>query len=262
MEKLRDFYEKSEDYKNMLLSDRKKRLIDYIELVKKYSKKDDLVLDVGCGAGDSSFLLNEKGLNVIGFDISFKFIKESSKKINNRLNYVVGDVLYFPFKEGNIDVLCSNAVIEHINDVEMAVYEMKRILRKNGTLIILAPNILSPLKPLNLLLKSFIGKKIESPFYKSKKECLIGIFSNILILLKKKYTSKIDLIYIEPNLDFIGPDYDAVFKANPVDIKKLLIKNNFKIIRYQKFGENFIKRLIATIFPSFAPVTCVVAKKL
>lgn len=54
--------------------------------------RTDLVLDLACGKGRHAIYLNEKGLEVIGVDLSEKNIKEAKRYENERLHFYVHDM--------------------------------------------------------------------------------------------------------------------------------------------------------------------------
>lgn len=69
-----------------------KELLVFAKLVKKNG--GNRVLDLGCGSGVQSKLLFEKGLEVIGLDLSPKMIAEAKKKVLGA-KFVVGDMTMF-----------------------------------------------------------------------------------------------------------------------------------------------------------------------
>lgn len=52
---------------------------------------------------------------------------------------IIGDAENLPFENDSIDVLISNAVLEHVKDLNKAVAEMKRVLKPNGFVYIEIP---------------------------------------------------------------------------------------------------------------------------
>ncbi len=55
--------------------------VDYIEEIwKKYNVKPNLVLDLGCGTGNITCRLSQKGYNMIGLDLSNEMLVEAKQK--------------------------------------------------------------------------------------------------------------------------------------------------------------------------------------
>jgi ubiquinone/menaquinone biosynthesis C-methylase UbiE len=88
-------------------------------------KKNDHLVDIGCG--DRSFInfLQQVGINSSGYDI------------NNGINFEIDK---FPNIDNSVDHVVTNSVIEHIYNPNNFLSEIKRILKKNGNLIIVTPN--------------------------------------------------------------------------------------------------------------------------
>ena len=67
-------------------------------------KKEATVLDLACGKGRHSLVINELGFNVTGVDLSENSIKEASKCENEKLSFAVND-MRMPLEGQNFDVV-------------------------------------------------------------------------------------------------------------------------------------------------------------
>jgi len=96
------------------------------------------VLDVGCGAGRISRILVEGGFTVVGIDISQPMIEEA-KRIGGNVEYQIGDATKLKFEDESFDyVMFTFNGLDSIypDSLRMAALrEMRRVLRKEGTLI-------------------------------------------------------------------------------------------------------------------------------
>jgi len=94
------------------------------------------ILDVGCGAGYTTFTLTKFG-NVYGMDYSFQALKYSNKR---GLDKVLKSSVYaLPFQTNTFDVITMFDSLEHMaNDLEV-LKELKRILKKDGMIFISVP---------------------------------------------------------------------------------------------------------------------------
>ena len=100
-----------------------------------------VILDAGCGEGYGSYLLAGVGAKVIGIDISEQAVRHAKKKyVRENLKYQVMDITYLDFPNGSFDVVVSFQVIEHLNNVQKFLKEIKRVLKKDGWAIIGTPN--------------------------------------------------------------------------------------------------------------------------
>ena len=103
------------------------------------------VADVGCEAGHVSIQLAKKGAYVTSFDICKPALELFQKKIKNsplrtNINIVLGMIQTTPLKSNSFDYVICTEVIEHVPYLEKSLFEMKRILKPGGKLIITFPN--------------------------------------------------------------------------------------------------------------------------
>ncbi len=98
------------------------------------------ILEVGCGIGNFTELLADYG-KVWALDISDKYIKFTRQKLNGKATVGIGDIekgKYF-FEDQKFDsIVCLN-VLEHIKNDQAALYNLLKLLKKNGKLILLIP---------------------------------------------------------------------------------------------------------------------------
>ncbi|MBL7196662.1 MAG: methyltransferase domain-containing protein [Candidatus Omnitrophica bacterium] len=235
---------------------------EYVSFVSRYLQKGQLVLDIGCGTGLSSLMLRKRGYRIIGVDISSLAIKRAKKREQTNLKYLVCDVLNLPFKDNQFDVVASCLLIEHITDINVALYEMVRVTRIGGKIIILSPNLLSPFSQVyNILINLHFRKDKKSKSLVSSDNLMnsfFHLFRNIYLLLIKRLSRREKFLYRKPILEskfnFI-PDNDAVYLSNPVDLLKWFKRRKLKVIKYQ--GKTIGGRLL----PDFATGIHMVVKK-
>ena len=108
-------------------------------------------MDVGCGRGALLSYIKKylKKANLSGIDIASpgNNIDSSIKFSKTSLNSFKSDVLY--------DVIISTAVIEHIVNLKLFLFNIKKNLQKNGTLIIVTNDTSTPLYLTARILKNF-----------------------------------------------------------------------------------------------------------
>ena len=96
------------------------------------------ILDIGCAGGALVKDLTDKGFtSVYGLDFSAAAIERCKEK--GLKNVVVGDAHATPFEAEAFDMLIASDSLEHLERDETALLEWKRILKKNGRLIIFVP---------------------------------------------------------------------------------------------------------------------------
>ena len=103
--------------------------------------KNKVVLDIACGEGYGSAFLSSVASTVVGVDIdpvSVEFAMEKYKRKN--LEFKVGSCSNIPMDSNSIDVLVSFETIEHHDEHEQMMVEIKRVLKPDGLLIISSPD--------------------------------------------------------------------------------------------------------------------------
>jgi|SRR5690606_25446382 len=94
------------------------------------------VLDVGAGDGLITHLLNKKGLNCIGIDDNELAVSLAREKNSSVLS---GNAYMLPFIDNTFDVVLMADVIEHFENPDTAIKEVKRVLKKGGYFYITTP---------------------------------------------------------------------------------------------------------------------------
>ena len=130
-----------------------KRIGIIIKLVKKYSF-DNKVLDIGCAQGNIATLLAEQDFDTVALDLNQNFLNYAKKKREfGKISYVCASALKMPFKDNAFDAIIMGELIEHAAYPEKLLQEAKRVLKKEGVIIITTPNnhvflsMLSGVKP-------------------------------------------------------------------------------------------------------------------
>ncbi|MDH5720409.1 MAG: class I SAM-dependent methyltransferase [Spirochaetia bacterium] len=137
-DQIRDYYNRY--HKSTLHYDEGiKKLDKRIQFINKFIKKDDKILEYGCGEGliiGEIKKNNKLNKNIFGFDISEEAVKKAKKRYPSIKFGVIPETGKLPFKNGTFDVLVCTEVIEHIMDVERTLAEFNRLLKPNGLLLL------------------------------------------------------------------------------------------------------------------------------
>jgi SAM-dependent methyltransferase len=102
--------------------------------IQKFAKKGDKILDIGVGLGRT--LSHFPDLSKYGVDINLRYLKESSSK---GIKASLAKIEELPYKDEYFDIIVCTDVLEHVLDINLAVRNILRTLKKGGYLIIRVP---------------------------------------------------------------------------------------------------------------------------
>ncbi len=101
-----------------------------------------VVLDAACGAGYGTRMLSEKAASVIGIDISDEAIQYARQNYSaSNLKFEAKDLRQIIFPDASFDAVVSFETIEHIENPELFLDEIRRVLKPGGLLILSTPNV-------------------------------------------------------------------------------------------------------------------------
>lgn len=119
----------------------------YFEHVSRYIfasqfVKGKSVIDLATGSGYGACILSTQGARkVTGVDNSKDAIAYAIKTYKaSGLKYVFSEASSLPFDKGAFDVCVSFETIEHLKNQEKFIKEIKRVLKKDGLLVLSTPN--------------------------------------------------------------------------------------------------------------------------
>lgn len=95
------------------------------------------LLDIGAATGEFAKIANEMGIEAIGIEIS-RWACEIAKEKHN-INLICKDLLDCDFPDSYFDVVQMNHVFEHIVNPLNFLKKVKKILKKNGLLVLEVP---------------------------------------------------------------------------------------------------------------------------
>ncbi len=105
-------------------------------------KKYENLLELGTGGGFLLYSLTKIAKKIVASDIHpmLKKVEKNLRKdgIKN-VTFTKFDINKVPFKNETFDAVVSMSVLEHIRTLSRAVSEIKRVVKKNGTVVIGIP---------------------------------------------------------------------------------------------------------------------------
>lgn len=129
-------------------------------------KKPQKVLDAGCGRGFYLQALSHFSFvkEIHGVDIVDDYLEKARSISRDKRVTVKKTSLYsLPYPDNYFDLIICSEVLEHLKDDRKALYEMNRVLRRGGTLIVTVPNKKFPFlwDPLNWILMRLLNTHVS-----------------------------------------------------------------------------------------------------
>ena len=152
-------------YRNPLLRYANQRFLETIDSMLAKLEFDTL-LDAGCGEGIVlNAILQRFECRVVGMDYDPSRI-ESARKRQGKALLLTGDAHSLPFKDNSFDIISVQSVLHEIHekqDLKKALHELKRVIKKDGLLIIgewhsLTPHLVFSMGILSLMMSTIVFK--------------------------------------------------------------------------------------------------------
>lgn len=140
------------------------------QLIEEYFEVGRKILDIGCGAGRTSFALSKMGYKVVGIDYSENMI-EIARTLDTESEYFIQDVRNMSFQSCLFDYAFFSfnglMLLETYEDRKKAVWEISRILKNEGIFFFTTP---------------FLDNKVKKEYWVKK----VTIYSKSLEELSKQ----------------------------------------------------------------------------
>jgi demethylmenaquinone methyltransferase/2-methoxy-6-polyprenyl-1,4-benzoquinol methylase len=95
------------------------------------------VLDAACGTGDLAIADLKAGASAVtGLDFSEQMLVRARRK-EHLIEWIQGDMLALPFEDASFDAATVGFGVRNVADLELALRELRRVLRPGGRLAIL-----------------------------------------------------------------------------------------------------------------------------
>ncbi|MFQ5842886.1 MAG: class I SAM-dependent methyltransferase [Thermodesulfobacteriota bacterium] len=98
------------------------------------------ILEVACGAGQGLNYLAKRAKKAFGGDYTERLIKEAKRFYQEKLPLLRLDAHFLPFVEHCFDVVILYEAIYYLTQPEKFFYEARRVLRKDGVLLVATVN--------------------------------------------------------------------------------------------------------------------------
>lgn len=102
------------------------------------------ILDVGCADGTFTKVILErsKAHKIVGIDVLPKSVSYAKRRFarSQKLEFRVADAHKLPFPSKSFDCITCLETLEHVEDPEKVIAEIKRVLKDDGYMIVLVPS--------------------------------------------------------------------------------------------------------------------------
>ena len=141
--------------------------------------KGKKVLDMGCGAGESSVYFALRGADVYACDIAEDFLKvgESlAKKFNVSVNFSRAEASQLPYADEMFDIVYGNGVLHHV-ELLPSVKDAARVLKPGGKAVFIEPLPYNPVINIYRHMAKGVRTEDEKPLRFGQINALRGYFS-------------------------------------------------------------------------------------
>ncbi|GIW02856.1 class I SAM-dependent methyltransferase [Roseiflexus sp.] len=178
-------------------------------------------LDVGCGNGAYTLAIGSEAALVWGVDIDQHWLNEFIRHPQIKPTIGVGqaDGAWLPFQNAAFDVVFCIETIEHVTDERAVLREIRRVLRKDGTLLLTAPNKWFPFETHGLrgIPHSYFipfASWLPDPLHHRYANARIYTARNIRQLLEETGWRDIRVDWMSPPFDMLRPrELQPLFRA-------------------------------------------------
>lgn len=246
-----------EQYKNA------KNLNDRISLHEKYStnkqgwfnwlfnqidfSRVNRLLELGCGNGKlwQENRIDLRNREIFLSDISEGMVEEVRNKLGSDFNCIVADAEKIPFKDSYFDTIIANHVLFYLNDLNLGLKEISRVLRPNGILYCSTYGK-NHMKEITEIVQSFDSRINLSNYslydifgLENGESILSKYFSNIQ---RMDYRDSLEITESKPLIDYIMSchgNQNEILGPRLNEFKEYieeLLKNNGKIVVTKQAG--------------------------
>jgi SAM-dependent methyltransferase len=99
------------------------------------------ILDVACGRGEFLHYASKHGLQVVGVDLSPVAIDAARARLGGDAELHLGSGEQLPFDDDSFEYVTCLGSLEHFTDPLQGAREIARVLRPDGTALVLVPNL-------------------------------------------------------------------------------------------------------------------------
>ncbi len=179
----------------------------------------DRLLDVGCGDGAFTMILAEKFREVYGIDVQEVYLERFKEVVRDISKFSVSNMSAsaMSFPDDYFDTIVTIETLEHVEKLEEAAREIRRVLKPGGELLITVPNRWFPFENHGMRIGNwFCGRVPLLPYWPwlHRRLALARVFSvrDLDSLFAKRGLSRAAVDYAWPTFEHEGNPFQRYLK--------------------------------------------------
>lgn len=129
------------------------------------ARPGERVLDLAAGTGTSTLTFTATGADAVACDFSLGMLRAGEARLDragtSHLNFVAGDALRLPFRDGAFDAVTISFGLRNVADTGAALAEMRRVTRPGGRLVVCEFSTIT-IAPVDMLYRRYLMKALPA----------------------------------------------------------------------------------------------------
>jgi SAM-dependent methyltransferase len=185
----------------------------YDEIVAAYAGRAGdrpVIADVGAGnrCPYRMYLSEGDRVRIVGVDVSTEAMRENPDLDERRVADVVVDL---PFADGEVDLLVSRSVLEHLSDVEAFVRHSARVLRPGAHSIHVFPSRYAHFALINRLIPNAWTKRVMRYVYPKNVSGFPAFYDRCYYTAMREVFDRNGFDVVEARISYYASDYYTFF---------------------------------------------------
>ena len=158
--------------------------------INRYFKTHGRYVECGSGKSDTTLKTVKGGRQLTAVDYNLPVLRKTAG--NPKIDHCVNaDIFSLPFKDDSVDGIWNVGVMEHftIKDIHRILFEFRRVLKKDGRVLLFWPMVYAPYEIVILISEFFMDKVFNRPFqvYPDELSCLKSLKQGRGIMKKSRF---------------------------------------------------------------------------
>ncbi len=188
-------------------------------------ESDKVILDIGCGIGQSLLAFDCKNKICIGLDIDQEAIRYGIENHGDKINFILSDGNRLPLPDHSVDLVYSRVAIPYMN-IPRVIKEVRRVLKSNGRIWLTLHTKETAMQYLKDAIKDRKIKRFIHVVYILLNGHCLKYFGIVFPFLNLRYESWQDAEAMKKLLEKNGFEAISKIRENHTVVKGRLIQKN------------------------------------